>query len=96
MNVRKKLLGFGRSTSHWFACFPCFTVSGVTREHFAAEWCDAKAGFWDDSVRGSSPLQALRRFVAAQHIDNQEACTVFLMWKVSMIPSLCPWWHGLD
>ena len=42
--------------------------------------CDAKAGFWDDAVRGSSPLQAaLRRLVAdelTQHTDNQEACTV--------------------
>ena len=51
-----------------------------TRKHFAAEWCDAKAGFWDDAVRGSSPLHAaLRRLVAdklTQHTDNQEACTV--------------------
>ena len=43
-------------------------------------WCDEKAGFWDDAVRGSLPLQAaLRRLVAGeltQHTENQEACTV--------------------
>ena len=50
-----------------------------TRKYCAAEWCGAKAGFWDDAVGGRSPLQALRRLVAdklTQHTDNQEACTV--------------------
>ena len=55
-------------------------IWSCSRKHFAAEWCNAKAGFWDDAVRGSSPLQAsLRRLVAdelTQHIENQEACTV--------------------
>ena len=53
-----------------------------SRKHFAAEWCDAKVGFWDDAVRGSSPLQAaLRRLVAdelTQHTENQEACSGLL------------------
>ena len=42
--------------------------------------CDAKAGFWNDAVQGSPPLQAvLCRLVAddlTQHTDNQEACIV--------------------
>ena len=57
-----------------------YRIWSRTRKAFATEWCDAKAGFWDDAVRGSSPLQAaLRRLVAdelTQHTDNQEACTV--------------------
>ena len=52
-----------------------FRIWSRTRKHFAAEWCDAKAGFLDGAVRGSSPLQAaLRRWVAdelTQHADNQ-------------------------
>ena len=54
-----------------------YRIWSRTRKHFAAEWCGAEAGFWDDAVRGSSPLQAaLRRLVAdelTQHTDNQEA-----------------------
>ena len=57
-----------------------YRIWSRTRKAFATEWCDAKAGFWDDAVRGSSPLQAaLRRLVAdelTQNTDNQEACTV--------------------
>ena len=57
-----------------------YSIWSRTRKHFAAEWCDAKAGFWDDAVRGSSPLEAaLRRLVAdelTQHTENQEACIV--------------------
>ena len=57
-----------------------YRIWSRTRKAFATEWCDAKAGFWDDAVRGGSPLQAaLRRLVAdelTQHTDNQEACTV--------------------
>ena len=44
----------------WYACLrrrsnengPISLLSR-TRKHCAAEWCDAKAGFWDDAVRGS-------------------------------------------
>ena len=57
-----------------------YRIWSRTRKGFATEWCGAKAGFWDDAVRGSSPLQAaLRRLVAdelTQHTENQEACTV--------------------
>ena len=57
-----------------------YRIWSRTRKAFATEWCDAKAGFWDDAVRGSSPLQAaLRRLVAdelTQNLENQEACTV--------------------
>ena len=57
-----------------------YRICSRTRKQFAAGWCDAKAGFWDDAVRGSSPLQAaLRRLVAdelTQHTDDQKACTV--------------------
>ena len=104
MSVRKKLLGLGRSTSNWLACLPrrlklsdhlsfdqALPYLESHEKVFCAEWW-----FWDDVVRGSSPLQAaLRRLVAdelTQHTDNQEACTVsFEMRKVSMIPSLCLW-----
>ena len=59
-----------------------YRIWSRTRKAFATEWCDAKAGFWDDAVRGSSPLQAaLRRLVAdelTQNTDNQEACTVLV------------------
>ena len=60
--------------------FPPDNALPQLEQHFAAEWCDAKPGFWDDAVRGSSPLHAaLRRLMAdklTQHTDNQEACTV--------------------
>ena len=66
-----------------------YRIWSRTRKHFAAEWCDAKAGFWDDAVRGSSLLQAaLRRLVAdelTQHTDNQEACTVLFDGKYDSI-----------
>ena len=55
-----------------------YRIWSRTGKHVAACWCDAKAGFWDDAMRGSSPLLALRRLVAyelTQH-ENQEACTV--------------------
>ena len=56
-----------------------YRIWSRSRKHFAVEWCDAKVGFWDDAVRGSSPLQAaLRRLVAdelTQHTEHQEACT---------------------
>ena len=38
-----------------------FRIWSRTRKAFATEWCDAKTGFWDDAVRGSSPLQAALR-----------------------------------
>ena len=38
-----------------------YRIWSRTRQAFATDWCDAKAGFWDDSVRGSSPLQAALR-----------------------------------
>ena len=42
-------------------------ICSRTRKQFAAEWCHAKAGFWDDAVNGSSPLQeALRRSALAK------------------------------
>ena len=57
-----------------------YRIWSRTRNHYAAEWCDAKAGFWDDTVRGSSPLQAvLRRLMSGeltQHTDNQVACAL--------------------
>ena len=57
-----------------------YRIWSRARKQLAAEWCDAMAGFWDDGVRGSSPLQAaLRQWVAdelTQHTDNQETCTV--------------------
>ena len=57
-----------------------YRIWSRTRKHFPVEWCEAKAGFWDDAVRGRSPLPAaLRRLVAdklTQRTDNQEACTV--------------------
>ena len=57
-----------------------YRIWSRTRKHFEAEWCDTKAGFWNDAVRGSAPLQAaLRRLVAdelTQHTDNRGACSV--------------------
>ena len=83
INARNRLCGPGRCTSHWYVCLlqrGKRRATSRTRKVFATEWCDAKAGFWDDVVRGSSPLQAaLRRLVAdelTQNTDNQEACTV--------------------
>ena len=71
---------------HYVGVFACQEVKGErpislltmlyriwsrTRKSFATEWCDAKAGFWDDAVRGSSPLQAaLRRLVADELTQN--------------------------
>ena len=68
-----------------------YRIWSRTRKQFATEWCDAKAGFWDDAVRGSSPLQAaLHRLVAdelTQHTDKSGGlhCLFDLMWKASMI-----------
>ena len=57
-----------------------YRIWSRARKAFATEWCDAKAGFWDDAVRGSSPLQAaLRQLVAdelTQHTEKLEACTM--------------------
>ena len=112
MNARNKLLGPGRKISPWFACslrrlkgerpisLLTLRIWSRTRKRHAAEWCDAKARFWDDAVGGSSPLQAaLRRLVAderTQHTDNQEACTMSFDVESFTIPFPCPWWHELD
>ena len=48
-----------------------YRVWSRTRKICAGEWSDARASFWDDAVRGSSPPQAALRGLFAE-----EACAV--------------------
>ena len=61
------------------------------------ERCDARAGFWDDAVKGRSPLQASLRWLLAdkilQHTENQEAYKVVFGVESCCDSSLCLWWH---
>ena len=50
-----------------------YRIWSRTRKAFATEWCDAKAGFWDDAVRGSSPPIGADELT---HTANPEACMV--------------------
>ena len=70
MNVRKKLLGPGRPTSHWVCLLAkevkgkrpislltmLFRIWSRTRKHVAADWSDAKAGARELAAAGGAAL----------------------------------------
>ena len=44
---------------------------GQLRKPLGSQWCDERAGFWDEAVRGSSALQAgLRRLFMGEAVDR--------------------------
>jgi hypothetical protein len=50
------------------------------RKPYTDDWCDARAGFWDEAIRGSSPLPG-----------GAEACFD----RRGVLAARCHSWHGL-
>ena len=90
MNAKEELHGLGRSSSRWCACWK--EVKGQR----PIELLTMVHHVWNRMRK--TPQAAMHQLLVGeftQHTENQEACTVPLMWTAAMTRFHCLWWRDL-